>query len=208
MRPMRRDRGGHNHVGGVPAAAAHGPGLLSPEVMNLANLITLGRLCLVPVAVGLVLRGQYGWAFGCFVVAGLSDALDGWLARRRGGTALGAFLDPLADKLLLAGMVVTLAAVGALPGWLAAVVVGRDAVIVGGIGLMWLMGWTVRFRPTWLGKANTALQIMLVGVVLLLEALDLPAPEVRSVLEVAVAVATAVSGVLYVRAASRGAYRA
>lgn len=191
----------------MQAGAVHGGGWLSPDVLNLPNLITMGRLCLVPVAVGLVLRGQDGWAFGCFVLAGLSDALDGWLARRRGGTALGAFLDPLADKLLLVGMVATLAAVGALPAWLAVVVLGRDAVVVGGIGLMWLLRWSVRFRPTLFGKANTALQITLVGVVLLCEALGLAAPEVRGALAAAVAVSTVLSGLMYVRDASRGAYR-
>lgn len=175
------------------------------DVVNLPNIITFGRLCLVPVAVWLVLHDKMGAAFACFAFAGVSDGVDGWLARRRGGTALGAMLDPVADKLLLVCMFVTLAAMRVLPDWLAILVVFRDVVIVGGILLMWQLGMPVRIRPMLFSKLNTALQIVLVGVVLLLEAFGLRAPGLRGVLIALVAATTLLSGALYVWKASRGA---
>ncbi len=175
------------------------------DILNLPNVITFGRLCLVPFTVWLVLRNQTGVAFACFALAGVSDAVDGWLARRRGGTALGAMLDPVADKLLLVCMFVTLAAVQILPDWLAILVVFRDLVIVGGILLMWQLAMPVRIRPMLVSKLNTALQILLVGVVLMLEGFGLRAPGLRGVLIAAVTASTLVSGALYVWKASRGA---
>ena len=80
-------------------------------MINLPNVITFARLCAVPAAVWLVLRDQFAAAFWLFVAAGVSDAVDGWLARRRGPTVVGTVLDPVADKVLLVSMYVTLAAV-------------------------------------------------------------------------------------------------
>ena len=205
MPPMQSDRGGHNHARNAPANAAHAGGALSGDVLNVPNIITFGRLCLVPVTVWLVLRGQTGVAFACFALAGVSDGVDGWLARRRGGTALGAMLDPVADKLLLVSMFVTLAAIGVLPDWLAILVVFRDLVIVGGIVLMWQLSMPVRIRPMLISKLNTALQLLLVGVVLMLEGFGLRAPGLRGVLVTLVAASTLLSGGLYVWKASRGA---
>src|ERR1700759_4899689 len=90
----------------------------SADFVNLPNVITFARLCAVPVAIWLVLRNQLALTFGLFVVAGVSDAIDGWLARRRGGSAIGAMLDPLADKALVVSMFLTLTAIGVLPDWL------------------------------------------------------------------------------------------
>ena len=173
------------------------------EVLNLANVITFARLCAVPMAVWFVLRHEPGWAFGVFAAAGVSDALDGWIARRRGGSPLGAMLDPLADKALLVSMFVTLAATGVLPDWLAILVVFRDIVIVGGIVLMWQVGLPVRIRPLLISKVNTALQLLLVGAVLLLEGLGVRAPGFRAVLMGFVAFTTLASGAAYVRQAAR-----
>ena len=188
--------GGHNHSG--PLTANWGG-----EVLNVPNAITFGRLCAVPVAVWLVLQGRLGWALGLFVLAGVSDGVDGWLARRRGGTVLGAWMDPAADKALLVGMFVALAVTGLLPAWLAALVVLRDLVIIGGIGAMWWLGRPIRIRPMLLGKANTVLQILLVGVVLFLESQGLHAPALLAGLIAGAASATVISGVLYVRGAMR-----
>ena len=132
-----------------------------------ANIVTVARLCAVPMAFWLVLQHRTGLAFWLFLVAGLSDALDGWLARRYGGNAIGAVMDPVADKALLVTMFITLATVGALPDWLAILVVFRDLLIIGGIVALTFMGQAVTIRPLYISKVNTALQIVLVGVTLL-----------------------------------------
>ncbi len=176
-----------------------GPG----EVVNLANIITFARLCAVPVAVWFVLHRQLGLAAIVFAGAAVSDALDGWLARRRGGTALGAMLDPLADKALLVSMFVTLAAVGVLPDWLAILVVFRDILIVGGILLLWQAGHPVRIKPLRISKVNTALQLALIAMVLLLEAFGLEVWPLRLALIGVVTASTLLSGAAYVRAAAR-----
>ena len=146
---------------GSRAAPAAGHGLV-----NLPNAITFARLCAVPVAVWLVLHASFLWAFWLFVAAGLSDAVDGWLARRRGITHLGAMMDPVADKALLVSMYVTLAAANVLPDWLAILVVFRDAVIVGGVVALSLTGHKVAIKPLRISRLNTALQILLVAVTL------------------------------------------
>jgi len=173
------------------------------DVVNLPNIITFARLCAVPAAVWLVIQREMGLAFGLFALAGLSDAVDGWLARRRGGSALGAMLDPVADKALLVCMFVTLAAVGVLPSWIAILVVFRDLVIVGGLMVMWQLAIPVRIKPLLFSKLNTALQLLLVGVVLLLEGFALQAPWLRALLIWTVAATTLGSGAAYVWKAAR-----
>jgi cardiolipin synthase len=167
-------------------------------VLNLANAVTVARICAAPLAIWLVLDHSMAPAFGLFALAGLSDALDGWLARRHGGSALGAMLDPLADKALLIGMFVALAAIGVLPGWLAILVVLRDGAILAGAAALWLMGGLHRVRPMGLSKLNTALQIVLVGAALLMESVDMRFPAVLTGLIVLVATSTLVSGAAYV----------
>lgn len=137
-------------------------------VVNLANIITFARLCAVPVAVWLVLHDWLLGGFWLFLAAGLSDALDGWLARRRGATRLGALMDPVADKALLVSMYVTLAVVHVLPDWLAMLVVFRDIVIVGGVVALSVSGHHVAIRPLRISKINTVLQVLLVAASLLL----------------------------------------
>ncbi len=197
--------GGHNHSGPLAATPRRPARTLAwgGEVLNLPNAITFGRLCAVPVAVGLVLQGRMAWALGVFALAGASDALDGWLARRRGGTVLGAWMDPAADKALLVGMFVALAVTGLMPAWMALLVVWRDLVILGGIALMWWRRWPIRMRPLLLGKLNTAVQILLVCVILALESLGVLAQGLRMVLLWLSAALTAASGVVYVWRASR-----
>src|SRR4051812_38118397 len=160
------------------------PGRLMPQnatsgrepnsaLLTIPNMITFGRLCAVPLAVWLILQHRIAEVFFLFVAAGLSDAVDGWLARRRGTSALGALLDPVADKALLVTMYVTLAVVGVLPDWLAILVVFRDIVIVGGVLVLAVLGQPVPIRPLLVSKLNTALQIVLVALVLLLEGFGL-----------------------------------
>jgi cardiolipin synthase len=165
---------------------------------TVANFVTFLRLCAVPVAVWLVLRGQFLAAFWLFVAAGLSDALDGWLARRHGPTRLGAMIDPVADKALLVSMFVTLAVVQVLPDWLAILVVFRDAVIVGGVLLLSVLGQPVAIRPLPISKLNTVVQIVMVAATLLAEGLRLDWPMLDAVLLVAVTASTLASLAAYV----------
>jgi len=167
-------------------------------LLTLPNVITFGRLCAVPVAVWLVLDGAFAWAFWLFLAAGLSDALDGWLARRGAASAVGAVLDPVADKALLVTMYVTLAAVSILPVWLAILVVFRDMVIVGGLLVLGVLGHPVGIRPIWISKLNTALQIVLIAAALFMAGFALPMPILLAVLIWATAATTLGSGAIYV----------
>ena len=135
--------------------------------MNLPNLITLGRLLSVPLAVWFVLNGTVAPAFWLFVLAGLSDAVDGFIAKRfNRRSKLGALLDPIADKALLVSMFVTLGISHALPNWLVILVVFRDLLIVGGFMLAVALTQSMRWEPLVISKLNTALQIALVAAVL------------------------------------------
>ena len=135
--------------------------------MNAANLITLGRLLSVPVLVWLILAGQFAAAFWIFVLAGISDAVDGFIAKRFDmRTQIGALLDPIADKTLLVSLYVTLGIAGQLPTWLVILVVSRDLMIVGGFLLVQLLVETSGSQPLFISKANTALQIVLVALTL------------------------------------------
>jgi cardiolipin synthase (CMP-forming) len=168
-------------------------------LLTLPNVITFARLCVVPLAVWLVMEHRFGSAFFLFLAAGLSDAVDGWLARRSGGgNAVGALLDPVADKTLLVSMYITLAAVAVIPDWLAILVVFRDLVIVGGVVVLSLLGQSVLIRPLYISKLNTALQIVLVAVSLLLSGFGLTAPLVVTTLAWLVAATTLSSGAAYV----------
>jgi cardiolipin synthase len=175
---------------GIPPAAGG-------VYLTLPNAISFARLCAVPVAIWLVLHHRFGAAFALFLLAGVSDAIDGWLARRHGGTALGAVLDPLADKTLMVGMYVTLAATGQLPDWLAILVVFRDLVIVGGVVLLWMTSEGLQIRPLDVSKLNTALQIGLVAVVLGLDSLGVVLAPLRQALVWLVAASTLFSGGAY-----------
>jgi cardiolipin synthase len=167
-------------------------------VVNLPNAITLARLCAVPAAVWLVLHDDFPAAFWLFVAAGASDAVDGWLARRYGPTAVGTVLDPVADKLLLVSMYVTLAAVRELPDWLAILVVFRDLLIVGGVLVLGLSGQKVAIHPLLVSKLNTVLQIVLVALVLAMAATGWKWPVITEALSWVVAASTFASGAAYV----------
>ena len=129
-------------------------------VLTLANQLTLLRLLLVPVFALFMLYGRPGWALVTFAVAGVTDALDGLIARRTGVTTLGAWLDPMADKLLLATMFVMLTLPGLgltvrLPIWLTVVVISRDVAIVLTVAVFNLAVAHRTFKPSLLGKAAT-----------------------------------------------------
>ena len=159
----------------------------------------------MPLAFWFVISQQPVYAFFLFAAAGASDAVDGWLARRSGGgNAVGAVLDPVAAKALLVTMYVTLAAVNELPSWLATLVVFRDLVIVGGVLTLGILGHPVAIRPLYISKLNTALQIILVAVTLLMAGFDQERPMLLSALIWAVGATTLASGAAYVWVTVRG----
>lgn len=161
----------------VPTPRPGLPLLLTP------NALTLLRLVLVPVVVWLMATNETGWAFAVFVVAGLTDAVDGYIAKRYGlETELGAYLDPLADKLLIVCIFIGLGLAGSLPLWLVVAVVARDVMIVAAIVLSALLGRPVAIKPLIVGKANTVAQIVLAAVVLADEAFSLGLATLRFVL--------------------------
>jgi cardiolipin synthase len=161
-------------------------------LLNLPNAISFARLCAVPVAIYLVIEEAWLAAFALFAAAGVSDAIDGWLARRQGGTALGAALDPLADKALMVGMYVIL-------------VVFRDVMIVGGLLLLWLYDHPMAIKPLSVSKVNTGLQIGLVGLVLGLNAAGLDLPVLRLAGIWLIAISTVASFAAYVHQVVRPA---
>ena len=166
--------------------------------LNLPNLITLARLCSVPVAVWLIVEERYGAAFWLFVAAGVSDALDGYIAKRFDRrTRLGAMLDPAADKALLTGVYVTLGLAGQLPGWLVVLVVSRDFLIVLGFVLIQTTAAPKQFDPLYISKVNTSVQIALVGFVLARLGLAIEAEPATGLLIAAAALTTALSGLSY-----------
>ncbi|MBA2848447.1 CDP-diacylglycerol--glycerol-3-phosphate 3-phosphatidyltransferase [Thermosulfuriphilus ammonigenes] len=135
--------------------------------MNIPNLITLLRILLVPAFVILLLRGYREGALALFIAAGVSDGLDGFLARSlKQQTTLGAVLDPLADKLLLSTSYVTLAIISYLPDWLAVLVISRDVLITLGVVIIFIFRSQVEIRPTLISKATTCLQIATVALAL------------------------------------------
>lgn len=129
--------------------------------MSIPNLITLARILLVPILVWAIISGEMRLAFLLFLAAGVSDAVDGFLAKRFGmASELGAYLDPLADKVLIVSIYVALGITGAMPAWLVILVVSRDFMIVGAVLLSWLVGQPVKIKPLLVSKLNTAAQIV------------------------------------------------
>jgi cardiolipin synthase len=168
--------------------------------LSIPNLITLGRILLVPVVVWAIASNQMMVAFVLFLAAGVSDAVDGFLAKRFGMTSeIGTYLDPLADKVLIVSIYVSLGIVDALPRWLVILVVSRDLLIVGGILLSWLVGKRIAIRPHIVSKANTAAQIVLAGLVLAALGLRFEAGAVLTLTMVLVALLTLSSIAVYVR---------
>jgi cardiolipin synthase len=136
--------------------------VLSRSPVNLANLVTVGRLLMVPPLVWLIVTERLQAAFWLFLAAALSDAVDGFIAKRfNAKTTLGSYLDPLADKVLLDGIYVALAMGHWLPVWLVALVIGRDLLIVCGVALIRRRHAMFRPKPLLIGKINTFAQILL-----------------------------------------------
>jgi cardiolipin synthase len=177
-----------------PGAFVQKPGLS----LSIPNLITLGRIFLVPVVVWAIASNAMWVAFVLFLVAGVSDAVDGFLAKRFGMTTeLGAYLDPLADKALIVSIYLTLGINGEIPRWLVILVVSRDILIVGGIMLSWLMGSPLKIRPLLVSKLNTVAQIAFACVVLGSLGFHIEVPVLKLVLMGLVATLTLLSIAAY-----------
>jgi cardiolipin synthase len=137
------------------------------SALNLPNFLTTLRVLAAPLLAYSLLRGHFGWAFHLFVLAAVTDALDGWIARHFNlMTHYGAVMDPLADKLITLVCVILLTWLGMVPLWLTLAMVVRDTVIVSGAFAYHRLYGEVEIRPTWLGKLHTALAFTLFAGVL------------------------------------------
>ncbi len=171
---------------------------------ELPNAITIGRLLLVPATIALLVNHQWAAALAVFVIAGVSDGVDGFIARRFGfQSELGAHLDPLADKALLVSIYIWLAVDGALPATIAILVVSRDVLIVGAVIVSWVLERPVKISPLWVSKVNTAAQIVFATAALARLAFDLPIGAPMEILMWCVAALTIASMVAYLARWSR-----
>jgi cardiolipin synthase len=165
----------------------------------LPNAISLARIALVPPILVLLVKGRHEIALILFLVAGFSDGLDGYFAKRFDWhTRAGALLDPIADKFLVAGTFVTLGVTGYLPVWLSALVVVRDVVIVGGAMAYNFLVRPVEGEPTRISKLNTAFELTLVLFVISRAGFGWPDEITITVLGAAVLVTVVISGIDYV----------
>ena len=172
----------------------------------LPNAISILRIALVVPILTLILEGSFVWALALFWLAGFSDGLDGYLAKRfNWHTRLGALLDPVADKLLVAGLFITLAYTGDIPVWLAATVILRDFVIVAGATAYNFLVRPVQGEPTRISKLNTALQLLFLLFVISRAGFGWPEEITITILGASVLTTVIISGVDYVWSWSRRA---
>ncbi|MGL4290923.1 MAG: CDP-alcohol phosphatidyltransferase family protein [Phreatobacter sp.] len=166
--------------------------------MSIPNLLTILRILLVPVVVWAISQGQMGVALGIFVFAGVTDAVDGYIAKRfNQQTELGAYLDPVADKTLIVSIYVSLAIFGFIPPWVVILVVSRDFMIVGGVLLSTLLDKPLAIQPLLVSKANTVAQIVFAALVLAAQGLGLNLGPAIALVMWTVAVLTLVSAGAY-----------
>lgn len=167
---------------------------------NIPNFITLGRVMSVPVIFWLLVNGHSRSAFFVFLLAGISDAVDGFLAKRFKWTSeLGAYLDPLADKILIVSIYIALAVSEQIPLWLAIAVVSRDILILLAVLLSWLIGRPFVIKPLTISKINTAAQLLLATTVLGDNAFDLGLDVPRQTLVWITGISTVLSLAAYLR---------
>lgn len=137
-------------------------------ILNLPNILTLARILLTPLFIICLIKGTYQGALLVFALAGVTDGLDGLIARLfNQKTSLGAYLDPIADKLLLVSAFVTLAIQGMIPAWLAVVVISRDVLIMIGIAILEISRVSYEIRPSMVSKCTTAAQLATIFLLLL-----------------------------------------
>ena len=164
----------------------------------LPNGISLLRIFAVPLTIYLLLSQEMTAAFWVIVMAGVSDGLDGYLAKRLNAvTRIGAYLDPLADKTMLIAVCLCLAHLGFLPCWIIALAILRDLLILGGVLLSNVLELKLSLKPIFISKLNTVLQILMVAFALGQEAIGWDFLQLVSALVYLVAFTTIVSGTLY-----------
>ena len=172
--------------------------------MNLPNLITISRLLLTPYIVWLLLIESYFLGFIFFMITGISDALDGFIAKRfNQKTLLGSYLDPIADKFLIVSAIVLLGYNGYVPIWLIIIIVSRDIAIFGAVIISWMLGTNLRIEPLIISKINTFLQlfyiVMTFTVILNNEFLTELILSIHDVTTYLIAVSTILSWLFYLR---------
>lgn len=171
--------------------------------MNLPNLLTILRVIFIPAFVILIINHAFGWALIVFAIAGITDGLDGLLARlTRRKTELGAYLDPVADKLLLISSYLSLAIVEILPGWLAVIVITRDVIILLGILVILLISRPPSIRPSFISKMTTTFQILTV-LLALMAGYETPFRPLTPIAIYLTTVLTILSGVHYIYLGTR-----
>ncbi len=176
------------------------------SVLNLPNFITLLRIGAIPIFLILLVDERYTEALIVFILAGITDSLDGLLARWLDArTTLGAFIDPLADKLLLVSSFVILAFLGDIPRWLAVLVIMRDVIILIGYSVLFFVtGHAIEVRPTLIGKASTFFQLLTVSMTLVaLHNVAWQIPLLRDTSEILAGVTVTISGLQYLSRALR-----
>ena len=172
---------------------------MDKRILTVPNQITFLRLGFLPFYLIAIRYSHFDWALGLLVAAGVSDAFDGWLARKLNQrTTLGTFLDPIADKLLLSSSFVFLSLKGKIAWWLTILVLGRDVLILMACAVILIVVGYQTFPPSLYGKANTVFQILLVFTVLLAEVVPSPSLKIaREVFTYLVPAFVILSGVHY-----------
>ena len=180
------------------AGCGHGDGAAENRPMTVPNFISIARLLGVPVLVWALIDERWGLAFAVFIAAGISDAVDGAIARRfNQQSALGAYLDPIADKALMIAVFVGLGLLGQLPAWLAIAVVSRDLLIMAAVILSFLLGRPIVVRPLLVSKLTTLAQLLLAGFALAEPVFHLPLAPIVDILIGVTALLTAISATAY-----------
>ena len=168
------------------------------KVLNIPNTLTIARIVIIPVFITSIIYNKYLYALILFVIAALTDLLDGLFARLTNQkTALGTFLDPLADKFLLVSSFIVFSVNAWIPKWFTVIVISRDLIVVIGCFLLYMITNTLKVEPVFLGKAAIALQLFILAYVLLnINMVTLPpVPDSFFILSAAI---TAISGLQYI----------
>ena len=168
--------------------------------MNIPNVLTFFRILLVPLIVILIIKKAFFYVLIAFIFAGLTDALDGFLARiLKQQTALGAYLDPVADKALMASTFISLSIFHFIPGWLVVIVISRDFIILLGILILFIMSVSVEMKPTIISKLTMVCQTLTVFLVLLFNSFtDYKNQELLDSMFWMTALVTVISGLHYI----------